>query len=87
MADFIAKLIFGAAIGLLLGYQSVVGVWQDEYVRAAEYADVYQGSNDTDVLMRAKQRAAEEEMRAMLKAYEQEDFDFMHGVVYEPVDD
>lgn len=38
------------------------------------------------MLMAEKQAEAEAERLEKLKAYEQEDFDFMHGVVYEPVD-
>ena len=38
------------------------------------------------MLMAEKQAEAEAERIEKLKAYEQEDFDFMHGVVYEPVD-
>lgn len=33
------------------------------------------------------QQQADEEAAAVLKAYEQEDFDFMQGVVLEPIDD
>ena len=44
------------------------------------------GRGEAVMLMAEKQAEAEAERLEKLKVYEQEDFDFMHGVVYEPVD-
>ena len=38
----------------------------------------------TAEILAAKQRQADEEKRAVLRQYEQADFDVMRGVVYEP---
>ena len=44
------------------------------------------GRGEAVMLMAEKQAEAEAERIEKLKAYEQEDFDFMRGVMYEPVD-
>lgn len=76
MADLIEKTVFGVAFALLLGCQSKAD--EPPYSPPPQYAE-YQGSNDTAGLMAQKQREADEAVREMLKAYEQEDFEWVRG--------
>lgn len=78
MAEWIEKLVFSTAFALILGCQ----IHTDEPHSPpppVAYTAEYQGSNDTDALMAAKQREADEAVRQMLKTYEQEDFDWVRG--------
>lgn len=77
MADIIEKTVWGFACAILLSCQSHI---EQPYSPHAHYAaSEYQGSNDTSALMAQKQREADDAVREMLKAYEQEDFDFVRG--------
>ncbi|MBF0802925.1 MULTISPECIES: hypothetical protein [unclassified Neisseria] len=78
MADLIEKTVFGLAIALVLGCQSKADD-QPYSPPPAQYAAEYRGSDDTAALMAAKQREADDAVREMLKAYEQEDFDWVRG--------
>ena len=42
--------------------------------------------DQTQLLLQSAEQRAAEEAAALLKIYEQEDFDVMRGVVYEPSD-
>ena len=79
MADLIEKTVFGLAIALVLGCQSKADDQPYSPPPAQYAASEYRGSDDTAALMAAKQREADDAVREMLKAYEQEDFERVRG--------